>query len=94
MAVRDQVFGNRSQAAVNPWESLGSTLGIKLGDPARVLTLGKRHCLLPTSTNQVCVEFSLMPPYLGPTFLAHSNGRNKPATYDYCLNPAGNGRVC
>lgn len=37
----------------NPWNGRGSALGINLGDPARLLTVGRKHGLLPATTVQV-----------------------------------------
>lgn len=39
---------------LNPWDGRESALGIKLGDPARVLTIARRHGILSTKSNQVC----------------------------------------
>lgn len=37
----------------NPWHSRGSALGINLGDPARVLTVGRKHGLLSADSDKV-----------------------------------------
>ena len=37
---------------VNPWDSHGSTLGIKLGDPARLVALGRKHGLISGNSLQ------------------------------------------
>lgn len=39
----------------NPWSGRSSALGINLGDPARLLTVGRKHGLLPATTIQVYV---------------------------------------
>lgn len=36
----------------NPWHSRGSALGINLGDPARVLTVGRKHGLLSADSDK------------------------------------------
>lgn len=37
----------------NPWDGRGSVMGVKLGDPARILTVGRRHGLLPHTSLKV-----------------------------------------
>lgn len=44
-----------TQVALNPWNGRGSALGINLGDPARVLTVGRKYGLLPATSVQVPV---------------------------------------
>ena len=45
----------------NPWSGRGSALGINLGDPARVLTVARKHGLLPASIVQVSKIFRCWP---------------------------------
>ena len=53
--------GGAHSRTLNPWDGRGSVLGINLGDPARVLTVARRHGLLSQDTSQV-TEFCYPPP--------------------------------
>ena len=41
------------KTTLNPWDGRGSALGINLGDPARVLTLGRKHGLVSPDAREV-----------------------------------------
>ncbi len=43
----------REMTATNPWDSRESELGLRLGDPARVLTIGWKHGLHAITSLQV-----------------------------------------
>lgn len=41
------------RTTLNPWDGRGSALGINLGDPARVLTLGRKRGLVSQDGREV-----------------------------------------